>query len=189
MKGEYYHTEESVREYIQLAKDVNSRQLIEKFNEQAKNNALILELGSGPGTDWNILNQSHDVIGSDNSSEFIRHLNKTYPKGVFHQLDATTLETDRKFDGIYSNKVLHHLKNDEMTMSIKRQFEILNPGGIICHSFWKGEGSEVFKGLFVNYYNESELRISFERYFDILSIETYEEFDKDDSLLLIGKRK
>ena len=42
--------------------------------------------------------------------------------------------------------------------SVKKQYEILNSDGIICHSFWKGEGSEIFKGLFVNYHNETTLK-------------------------------
>ena len=48
---------------------------------------------------------------------------------------------------------MHHLIDYEIDQSEKRQYEILNSNGIICHSFWKGEGSEVFKGLFVNYHN------------------------------------
>jgi len=73
--------------------------------------------------------------------------------------------------------------------SIKRQCEILNPQGIICHSFWQGEGSEVFKGLFVNYHSEASLRDLFDPYFEILVLEAYREFEEDDSLLLVGRRK
>ena len=97
--------------------------------------------------------------------------------------------TDTKFDGIYSNKVLHHLRDNELADSIKRQYEILNTNGIICHSFWKGEGSETFKGLFVNYHDEITLNEFFKEYFEILSIEYYQEFEDEDSLLLLGKRK
>jgi len=34
-------------------------------------------------------------------------------------LNATTLETNKIFDGIYSNKVLHHLKDAALRTSIK----------------------------------------------------------------------
>ena len=61
-------------------------------------------------------------------------------------------------------------------LGVKRQYEILNSNGIVCHSFWKGEGSEIFKGLFVNYHNEAGLREVFKNYFKILSIENYKEF-------------
>ena len=188
MEGEYYKTKESVEEYIQLAKDVNGKMLIEKLKQVLTPNSVLLEIGSGPGTDWKILNKSYNVTGSDNSTEFVNYLISENPNGEFLELDASTLEIDKKFDGIYSNKVLHHLKDNELIDSIKRQFEILNSGGIICHSFWKGEGSEIFKGLFVNYHDVANLQEIFKEYFEILSIENYKEFEEGDSLLLIGRK-
>ena len=152
-------------------------------------NSVILEIGSGPGTDWRILNKVYSVTGSDKSSEFLNHLIAENPYGEFLELDAITLKTDKTFDGIYSNKVLHHLKDNELIDSAKRQYEILNPDGIICHSFWKGEGSEIFKGLFVNYHNEIDLKEIYKNYFEILSIESYKEFEEEDSLLIIGRKK
>ena len=189
MEKGYYKTRESVQEYIHLAKDVSGQALIEKLEAVLPPNSTVLELGSGPGTDWNILNQTYQVTGSDNSPEFIAHLKTTYPAGEFLELDATTLQTDKQFEGIYANKVMHHLRDEELADSIKRQVEVLTPGGIICHSFWKGEGSEVFKGLFVNYHTEKSLRDCFKDYFEIVSLESYGEFEEGDSLLLMGKKK
>ncbi len=189
MDEEYYKTKESVEEYIELAKDVNGAELIEKLKQVLPLNSTLLEIGSGPGSDWEILNESYNVTGSDNSSEFLNHLIAKYPNGEFLNLDAITLNTTKTFDGIYSNKVLHHLKDNELADSIKRQSEILNTNGIICHSFWKGEDFEIFKGLFVNYHNEKNLNDFFEDYFEILSIISYQEFDVGDSILLIGKKK
>jgi len=94
MKGEYYKTKESV----------------------------LLEIGSGPGTDWKILNKSYQATGSDNSKEFLNHLLAAYPDGEFLELDAVTLTTSKKFDGIYSNKVLHHIKDNELVNSLQRPF-------------------------------------------------------------------
>jgi len=190
MKGEYYKTKESVEEYIQLAKDVNGKILIEKLQQVLPPDSMVLEIGSGPGTDWKILEKSYNVTGSDNSTEFIKHLISENPNGEFLELDAITLKTDKKFDGIYSNKVMHHLEDHELINSVKRQYEILNSKGIICHSFWKGEGSEIFKDLlFVNYHDEASLREIYKEYFDILSVENYKEFEEGDSLLLLGRKK
>ncbi|WP_025667629.1 class I SAM-dependent methyltransferase [Aquimarina megaterium] len=189
MKEEYYKTKDSVEEYIRLAKEVNGGELIEKFKEFLPSDSTLLEIGTGPGTDWNILNKDYKVTGSDNSNEFLKHLISSYPSGRFLDLDAVTLNTDEKYNGIYSNKVMHHLKDSELKNSIKRQHDILKSGGIICHSFWKGEGSEIFKGLFVNYHTKKSLRDFFEDYFEILLIMNYTEFEEADSLLLIGKKK
>ena len=161
MTTDYYKTKESVKEYIQLAKDVNGSELIEKLKAFLPPKSTLLELGSGPGTDWNILKADFDAVGSDNSQEFLNHLISTNPGGRFLHLDAITLHTNEKFDGIYSNKVLHHLEDFQLIDSIKAQSDVLNPSGIICHSFWKGEGSEIYKGLFVNYQSKDSLREGF----------------------------
>ena len=189
MESGYYKTKESVEEYIRLAKEVNGKQLIKKLKEVLPAHSVLLEIGSGPGTDWKILSESYTVSGSDNSIEFLNYLIAENPDGEFLELDATTIKTDKKFDGIYSNKVMHHLKDSELNGSVKRQYEVLNPEGIICHSFWKGKGSEFFKGLFVNYHDKESLKKAFGNYFTILSIEGYKEFEDGDSLLLIGRKK
>ena len=189
MEGTYYKTEDSVREYISLAKDVDGAELIEKLKIFLPKSSSLLEIGSGPGTDWKLLNKDFKTIGSDNSQEFLNHLITENPDGQFLNLDAITLDTNVTFDGIYSNKVMHHLTDDELTQSIKKQHNILNTNGIICHSFWKGKGSEIFKGLFVNYHKKQDLKSLFEDHFEILHLDFYNEFDKDDSILLIGKKK
>lgn len=189
MTNNYYKTKESVEEYIKLAKGVDSSQLIRKLNIFLSPGSSLLEIGSGPGTDFKILKDSYKVIGSDYSTEFLNKLTDNNPKDEFLNLDAITLNTDKKFDGIYSNKVLQHLTDEELRKSIIRQLDILNPGGIICHSFWKGEGSETFKGLLVNYHSNDSLTALFENYFELHSIQEYKEFEDGDSLVLIGKKK
>ncbi len=189
MRNDYYHTKESVEEYIKLAEGVNGGELIARLKQFLPAQASLLEIGTGPGTDWKILKKDYEVVGSDNSKKFLEHLTTQNPTGRFIELDAITLNTDEKFDGVYSNKVLHHLTDDELAKSIERQAEVLNTKGIICHSFWKGEGTEEFKGMFVNYHTESSLKELFEKHFDVLVLEPYEEFEAGDSLLLIGRKK
>lgn len=188
MSTEYYNSKESVADYLKAAADVDSKQLIEKLNAFIPAGSSLLELGSGPGTDWRILNETYKVVGSDYSEEFLSHLKAENPDGEFHQLDAITLEIEQQFDGIYANKVLHHLTDEELEKSITAQLEILDPNGIICFSFWKGEGTETFNGMFVNYHTASELRTLFEPHFKILLLEEYKEFEDGDSLLLIAKK-
>jgi hypothetical protein len=55
MNDNYYKTEESVEEYIKLAKDVSGGQLIRKLKDFLPPNSFLLEIGSGPGTDFQIL--------------------------------------------------------------------------------------------------------------------------------------
>lgn len=189
MDHSFYKTKESVEEYIKLAKNVNGGQLIKKLNNFLPPNSLLLEIGSGPGTDFQILKKDYRVVGSDYSTEFLNRLISSYKKEEFLNLDAVTLETDKKFDGVYSNKVLQHLTDEELRKSIQRQVDILNFNGIICHSFWKGDGDEIFKGLLVNYQTKESLGNLFGENFEILLLEEYREFEDGDSILLIGKKK
>jgi len=189
MTGNYYKTKETVEEYIQLAKDVNGLKLIDKLRAFLPADSSVLEIGSGPGTDFQILKKYYRMTGSDYSQEFLSRLVSNNPTDEFLKLDAISLQTDNQFDGIYSNKVLQHLTDDELKKTISRQFDILQSDGVICHSFWKGEGSEEFKGLLVNYQTEDSLKTLFDNYFDVLLIEKYNEFDDGDSLLILAKKK
>lgn len=188
MNTNYCLTKESVDEYIQLAKN-NSSGLINKLKTYLPQGSSLLEIGSGPGTDFQILKKDYQVIGSDFSEDFLGHLRTNNPKDEFLNLNAISLDTNKVFAGIYSNKVLQHLSDQGLKSSIKRQVGILQDGGIICHSFWKGEGDEIFKGMLVNYQNVATLEKLFSEQYEILTLEEYAEFDAGDSILLIAQKK
>ena len=187
--GHYYNTKESVEEYIKSARGHDGKQIIAKLKEHLAPGSQLLELGSGSGTDWKLLQKHYHVLGSDQSKEFLKHLHAIIPEGEFLELDAASLHIDRLFDGIYSNKVLHHLEDEALQNSILRQYEILRPGGIVCHTFWHGQDSEIYNDLFVNYHSDNGIRMLFGDYFDHLLIRYYTEFEKGDSFLYIGKRR
>ena len=189
MEDSFYKKPETTKASIKSAEGIDGKELIVKLNELLPTNSKVLEIGSGPGSDYKIFHENHEVVGSDFSDAFLTHLKAAYPDGKFLHLDAISLETELKFDAIYSNKVLHHLSNEELMGSIERQFALLNINGLLCHSFWRGSGDEIFKGLFVNYHEENDLRKLFSTSFEIISIDRYEEFEKDDSLLIIARRR
>ena len=187
--GDYYKTKKSVEEYIKMARGHDGGKIITELKNFLPAKAHVLEIGSGPGTDWSILQKYYEITGSDNSPEFLKRLTAKFPDEAFLLLEASTLKTDLKFDGIYSNKVLHHLEDEALGASINRQAEILNPGGVVCHTFWRGEDSETYNDLFVNYHSDTGLRELFEDRFEPLLIKYYKEFEKGDSILYIGKKK
>jgi 2-polyprenyl-3-methyl-5-hydroxy-6-metoxy-1,4-benzoquinol methylase len=189
MSKEYYQTKESVNEYVKAAEGHSGKALIAKLKPHLLVQSTVLELGTGPGTDWEILSKNYEVTGSDFSEAFLSRLKAQYPNGRFINLNAATLAINESFDCIYSNKVLHHLTDARLANSIKRQAEMVNDKGIICHSFWEGKGSAEFNGMFVNYHTEEELQMLFEKDFDILLLEKYKEFEDGDSLLLIARKK
>ena len=187
MEG-YYHTPESVKEYIHLAKDVSGIKLIEQIEPYLNASSTLLELGSGPGTDYEILSRNYDVTGSDYSLEFLKGLVNKFPKGKFLHIDASSIKLEDSYDLIYSNKVLHHLTDEQLVDSFKSQKEILNPSGLVAHSFWKGEDSEMFKGMFVNYHSQKELVNEYLNGFEIILMNEYHEFEPNDSIFIVAKK-
>ena len=183
---EYYEQEKNVDAYIQMAEGYDGRDLITELTKLLPRNSSVLEIGMGPGSDLTILEKYYkdqgQVTGSDYSKIFIDRYRKQHPDAILIVLNAITLKIDRKFDGLYSNKVLIHLTREELKQSIKRQADILEPKGIICHSFWCGDREENYDGLLFIYYSAGQLQKLFEDSFDIIKIGMYREMELADSL-------
>lgn len=188
MDSQFYHTKESVDQYMSMAEGYDGSFLINHLKEFLPDESTILELGSGPGKDIALLAERYMVTGSDYSLEFIERLKLKFPDMEILHLDAAKLETDKQFDIIYSNKVLHHLTNEELSYSLMRQYDILNEGGILCHSFWKGEGEETYDGMFVNNHTIGGLEKMFATGFEILKMIAYKEMEDNDSILVIAQK-
>ena len=184
----FFDTEEGVSEYLEMAKGHDGRELIEKLSEHLQPGSTVLELGMGPGTDLELLSKRYQVTGSDNSSLFIETYRKVNPEAELLLLDAVTLETDRRFDCLFSNKVLHHLMREDLEKSVPRQADILEEGGLLAHAFWYGDKVEEHGGLHFQYYEESDLQELFGDHFDVVLMERYEELEPDDSIFIILKK-
>ena len=184
----FYDEEKTAREYIAMADGYDGGQLIAAMSEHVPQGARVLEIGMGPGKDLDILGQNYRVTGSDSSRFFVDLYRQAHPDADLLILDAATLDTDRKFDCIYSNKVLHHLSQDELQRSLERQHQLLNDGGHVMHSFWKGDRVEEMHGLKFFYRTEAQLRSSFERLYDLICVVAYEELEPDDSIYVLAQR-
>ncbi|MDH5586814.1 MAG: class I SAM-dependent methyltransferase [Nitrospirota bacterium] len=104
-----------------MAKWYDGRELIEVLRKHLPDSASVLELGMGPGIDLKMLNKHFRATGSDNSQFFLDRFRDSDSKTDLMYLDAVELDTERSFDCIYSDKVLHHLTDEELTASLCRQ--------------------------------------------------------------------
>ena len=75
----FYENEENVQKYIQMAEGYNGRKLIEKLKTYLPEGYSVLELGSGPGVDLEILNECYKATGSDYSVFFVDRYNSGEP--------------------------------------------------------------------------------------------------------------
>ena len=174
----FFDTEKGVDQYFKMAEGYDGAELIKILQRFLTEKSTVLELGMGPGKDLDILGKTFTVTGSDNSQIFLDRYKKQNPNADLLMLDAVTIPTDRKFDCIYSNKVLHHLLREDLKKSLQRQKDVLNPNGIAFHSFWKGDKDENYDGMLFTRYQIDELKKIIGDDFDILLIETYTENGK-----------
>jgi trans-aconitate methyltransferase len=185
----FFDTEEGVQEYLEMAKGHDGRELIEKLSNYLPEKSTVLELGMGPGNDLDLLSKKYEVTGSDNSNLFIERYRRINPEADLMLLDAATLETDRRFDCLFSNKVLHHLQRVDLERSVPRQAELLADSGLLAHAFWYGSKIEEHGGLHFQYYEESDLEEIFGDHFDVALMERYEELEPGDSIFVVLRKR
>lgn len=181
----YFDTEKGVNEYIEMAKGYDGRALIDKLKTRLENGSTVLELGMGPGIDLDLLKQHFQVTGSDSSEVFVKRYLDKHPDADVMVLDAITLRTDRRFDAIYSNKVLQHLSKQETAESLEAQRKVLRAGGIAMHSLWYGDTCEEHSGLNFQQYTEDSFARLLKGNFNILEAEIYTEMEARDSICFI----
>lgn len=184
---EFYTSEKGVADYIKMADGYDGKALIAELRQHLEPGATVLELGMGPGKDLDLLREHYTVTGSDFSNVFLERYRAEYPDADLLQLDAVTIETDRHFDAIYSNKVLHHLSDPDLAQSVARQANVLSDGGLVLHSFWYGARFEEIAGMSFYYRDVDFLQTLFADEFDILSMTKYAEMEENDSIYVIAR--
>jgi len=182
----FYDDKETALQYIAMAEGYDGRELVEILRRHLLDGASVLELGMGPGIDLRILSQHFRATGSDNSQFFLNRYRDSDTKADLICLDAVELDTERAFDCVYSNKVLHHLTDAELAASLSRQKEILSVPGLIMHSFWRGTGTEEHHGLRFVYQTEDSIRSIVSKHFSVIDIVVYKEMEEDDSLYVLA---
>jgi trans-aconitate methyltransferase len=185
----FYDNDKNVQDYIKMAEGYDGRSLIHVLRKNLKPGSTVLELGMGPGKDLDILQECYTATGSDSSEIFIERYRNKHPEADLLLLDAVTLETDRTFDCIYSNKVLHHLEHPQLRESLHRQKDLLNPGGVLFHSFWKGDRTEEMYGMLFVYYEKATLSRMIVEHFELLEVETYSEMEEHDSIYVVAMKR
>lgn len=185
----YYDDQKNVDEYIDMADGYDGRELVSVLREHLESGATVLELGMGPGKDLDLLGAHYRVVGSDTSSIFLDRYRQQHPSADLLLLDAATLDTDRRFDAIYSNKVLHHLTRQELSDSFRRQAQVLKSNGILLHALWYGDKEEEMHGLRFVYYTADTLCQLIGDELELVQSRRYSELEEDDSLYVVLRKR
>ena len=186
---DFFDDRDNVNEYIKMADGYDGRDLIAVIEKHLTEGASVLELGMGPGKDLDLLGKRYNATGSDRSDVFLDLYREEHPDADLMNLDAVSLDTERTFDCIYSNKVLHHLTKANLRLSFARQKDVLNDGGLAMHSFWYGNTEEDIQGLRFVYYTEEELLKTVDPAFEVVEVKRYKEFENDDSFYILLQKR
>ncbi|GAA4877851.1 class I SAM-dependent methyltransferase [Ferrimonas pelagia] len=183
----YYEDKASVEEYLRQCLDYDGAALYPLLAPRLGGTPRLLELGSGPGNDLTFLQQHCDVTASDLSDAFLQRLARQYPAVPRLKLNAHTLDHAEQYDWLFSNKVLHHLNEEQLKESLTRQKALLSPGGRIAHTFWQGKGGFIHDDLTIRFYQPDQLKALFEQAFNSVEIFPYADVDAEDSLLVLAQ--
>lgn len=184
----YYDSEENVDAYVRMAEGFDGRELVAVLERHLPSGSSVLEIGMGPGKDLHWLGRRFHPTGSDSSSVFVERVRAEDASADVLALDAVTLETDRRFDAIYSNKVLQHLTPEELARSLRAQQRVLRADGLALHGLWHGDRLEVHGGERFQYYTVQTFAERVGERFEIVETGTYNEMAADDSLYVVLRR-
>lgn len=186
----FYNEIENVELYISMCEGYSAKDQLKLLFKTLQDGSSLLELGTGPGNDLALLTSKYNVVGSDSSPAFLKKLQRRFPENEFLELDASTIKTNMVFDAIYSNKILHHLTDEEIETSFDRQFELLNPGGYIYHLIWsKIETPKGLEDLHFIPRNSEKVKEMLHNKFEVISVDAFEEFEENDSLAILARKR
>lgn len=81
-----------------------------------ENPEKIMDVGCGPGNSTKVLYRrwpESEIIGIDNSASMIESAQKNYPEMEWRVKDITRMETEEKYDIIFSNATIQWIKDQE----------------------------------------------------------------------------
>lgn len=100
--------------------------------EKAPQNGRVLDLLCGPGYLLGKLQEIRNdlsCVGVDMEAEFISYANTQYSGIEFIASDATTWETDERYDVVLCTGGLHHLSYEKQESFLKKIASLMKPNG------------------------------------------------------------
>lgn len=186
---DFYNDPAKVDEYEKMCEEYDGTELYHILENNLKKGSSLLELGCGPGNDLAYLKDKYAVTGSDYSDEFLHRCGERFSDLPFLKLDAVSIKTDKVFDCVFSNKVLHHLTQEDLAKSFRRQQEVIAPNGLFAHTFWIGDKEFTMEGMLFIYHNKAKLTGLVEKYYSIVESYTYKEFEDGDSIFILARNE
>lgn len=181
----------------------NNIEHLHAFIQQLPIGAHILDAGSGPGGISEYLSQQGFLVsGVDIAPGMVRLAKLNVPGVDFRQMDIRQLDfTDNTFGGIVADYSLIHIPREDLLVTLKGFYRVLQDGGVLYVSVFEGDEErfidEPFKPEEKTFWNFMPAELFREMIvaagFKIIYVkrqktEAEEEF-LDTELFFIGQRK
>ena len=108
----------------------------------------IIDIGCGPGNSTQILHRrwpDADIVGLDSSQKMIEKAREDYPGQKWMVGDASDLDTNKKYDIVFSNATLQWIPSHDVL--IPRLFNIVNKNGVLAVQVPANNESPLHKAL------------------------------------------
>ena len=147
-----------VASYADMVQPREPDQHLTGFISRMPENALVLDLGCGPGHDSAVMRKRGlRVDPIDASAEMVRHANETHAIGARQALFGDVIERDY-YDGIWANFSLLHATAEEFPGLLLALHRALKNTGVFHLGMKTGTGAKRDKlGRYYSYYTENAL--------------------------------
>jgi trans-aconitate 2-methyltransferase len=106
----------------------------------------IIDIGCGPGNSTQVLCKRWphaDIVGLDKSERMIERARLDHPEQTWIVGDASTLDTDRKYDIVFSNAAIHWIPDHHRLLP--RLFHMVRKDGILAIQVPANHESPLYK--------------------------------------------
>lgn len=140
-------------EYFNQTVNLDSSKSVKDFLKLV-NGKRILELGCGSGRDSKLmLDLGYNVTSIDSSIKMCELASNYIGKKVINK-NMLEINYKNKFNGVYANACLHHLKFEELPIMYKLIYDSLKKDGISYSTFKYGKFKGYINGRFFTFINE-----------------------------------
>lgn len=163
--------------------------IVNLLDEYLLDQSKILKIGSKTGSDLVKLSKHYQITGSAHEIGDVEVLQAKHPNIRIKHLDIFALTIKEKYDCIYSNKILAALTPDELATSLITQANHLNEEGIILLTLPYGKEPFEKDNQVIQAYTETTITQFIPDSLQIIMLDSYYDKAKDDSLLVILKKR
>ena len=112
------------------------------------NPETVIDIGCGPGNSTQIIHRrwsNADIVGLDSSQKMIEKAREDYPSQKWMVGDASDLDTNQKYDIVFSNATLQWIPDHDVL--IPRLFNTVNKDGVLAVQVPANNESPIHKAL------------------------------------------